>query len=367
MVLKNINTINIGNIKEIADEFLNYFIAKGYVLCAPEPIIPTIDKTIAFTNATIVPLKPLFTKPYNQPGFVVYQPCVRLWNITNNAFEGSFTSFFRMLSILVHPSVKTDEILKEIFEYIENVLNISADKIIIHSNSLTNDLVGDLYKKYKVIQDKFNDKFYKWSYGINGVTGRGVTIFVDSNGKSRELGNFVQISKDNKIIGYEFGLGIESYIGIKKGYQNNFDILFGKNINKKLLDITCIRGVIEHALKKNSKKISGTTKSSIRKVNSELVYAICNFQNGDCSYIKNINWSLMDVEIETIDSLIPFLEEKIRKVKIDIKLLIDYKIYINRMIKLGKSEAWGNKKIANYIRKNNYQRVVGLINKNIFL
>jgi alanyl-tRNA synthetase len=367
MVLRSIHMIDINNIKKISKEFTDYFKSKGYILCPSEPIIPTRDKTIAFTNATIIPLKSYLVKSYSQPGFVVCQPCIRLWNIANNNFDGSFTSFFRMVSILIHPNIEINTILKEIFEYIKNVLNISDDKITIHSNSSTNDLSDELHKKYKVLQNKFDDKFYKWNYGFSDIKGRGITIFVDSNGKSRELGNFVQIKRGNKIIGYEFGFGIESCIGIINGYQNNFDVLFGKNINKKLFDITCTRVVIEQALKTNPGKISGTTRSSIRKVDNEMIYSICEFENGNCDYIKNIKWDLMDVSTEIIDNFIPSLEEKINQVKKDIKLLIDYKDYISKMIKSGKNQSWGDKKINNYIRKNNYQRIVDLINKNISL
>src|SRR3989344_2664863 len=359
--------VNSDEIKKISDGFVNYFKSKGYILHDSEPIIPIHDKTIAFINATIVPLKTFFTKSYNPPGFVVYQPCIRLWNIVNNNFDGSFTSFFRMVSILIHPGIELNKVRSEISEYLEHILNISADSIMVHSSKLTDDLVGDWRKKYKVVQDEFESKFYKWNYGFSDIKGRGVTLFIKFANGCRELGNFVEITKNKKVIGYEFGFGIESCLGIIHGYSSNFDILFGKNINKKLFDITSVRGVIEQALVLHKGKLNGTTLSSIRKVDNELVYAICEFCNGDPSYIRNMNWDLLDVKLEIVENLISFLDKKIKQVRIDIKLFIDYKIYLNRMIKLGRGQDWATKKMESYMQKNNYYKVVDLFNKNIIL
>ena len=356
-----------GEVKKISNGFVSYFKSRGYILHGSEPIIPVHDKTIAFPNATIVPLKKFFTESYNSPGFVVYQPCIRLWNIANNNFDSSFTSFFRMVSILIHPSIELNKVQSEISEYLEHILNISADSIIVHSSRLTDDLIGHWRKKYKVVQDEFESKFYEWNYGFNGIKGRGITLFIKFTNGSRELGNFVEIVKNKKIIGYEFGFGIESCLGIMNGYSSNFDILFGKNINKKLFDITSVRGVIEQALVFHKGKINGTTLSSIRKVDNELVYSICEFCNGDPSYIRSINWDLLDVKLEIVESLISLLDKKINQVRMDMKLFIDYKIYLNRMIKLGRGQDWATKKIEDYIQKNNYYKIVGLFNKNIVL
>lgn len=359
--------ISFSEVEQIYKGFLKYFESKGYILCDSEPIMPTHDKTIAFTNATIVPLKTFFTKSYQQPGFVIYQPCIRLRNIVSGNFDGPFTSFFRMVSILVHPDVKLSRIQDEISEYLKNILGVPSNKIIIHSNKLTKDLVDNWSKKYEVVYDKFDGKFYKWNYGFDGVNGRGITFFIKLENESRELGNFVEITKNGKIIGYEFGFGIESCIGTLRGCQNNFEVLFGVDINKKLSDITCVRAVIEQALMTNKNKISSTTKASIRKVDCELVYTICELESGNCSYIRNINWSIIDIKPEVIESLIFYLEKKIDQVKSDIKLLNDYKEYIFRMIESGKEQNWADKKMNDYIHKNNYYKIVSLINKNISL
>jgi alanyl-tRNA synthetase len=358
---------SLGEVEKIYKGFLKYFKLKGYILCNSDPIIPIFDKTIAFTNATIVPLKIYFTKSYKQPGFVVYQPCLRLRNIVSDNFDGPFTSFFRMVSILVHPNVKLSKIQEEISEYLKNILGVPSDKIIIHSNKLMGDLIGNWSEKYEVIYDKFDGKFYKWDYGLDSIKGRGVTFFIKLENESRELGNFVEITKNGKIIGYEFGFGIESCIGILNECQNNFEVLFGQNINKKLSDVTCVRAVIEQSLMTNKNEISSTTKASIRKVDCELIYAICEFENGNCSYIRNIDWSIMDIKPEVIELLISYLEKKINRVKSDTKLLNDYKEYIFRMMESGKDQDWADKKMNDYIHKNNYYKIVNLISKNISL
>lgn len=359
--------INSIELKKIYQEFLDYFKSNGYYFHDAEPLIPTSDKTLAFTNATIVPLKKFFSKSYKKPGFVIFQPCLRLWNIKNDNFVGNFTSFFRMVSILVHPEVEFINVQNEISNYLKNILKIPEGQIIIHSNKTTNDLVGAWLEKYEIVYNQFDNKFYKWNYGFNNIKGRGVTFFIKTGNKPRELGNFVEIRDKEKVIGYEFGFGVESCAGIINGLENNFDVLFGKDINRKLLDITCARVIIEQALWLADYKINGTTRSSIRKVDSELVYSICEFENGDCSYIRNINWDIFDVELGVVESVINSLEAKIDQIKKDIKLLNDYQEYLNKMIELGKKQDWADRKINEYISKNNYYKIINLINKKTIL
>lgn len=316
MVTLNCMT-TISEINNVSNLFINYFKSKGYVLCNQEPLIPINDSTIAFTNATIVPLKKYLNKSFKEPGFVVYQPCIRLHNLVDDDYTGKFTSFFRMVSILVHPSSDLINIYNDISEFVEKILSIPKDKIVVHYNNHVEDLVCEWKDNYSLIKGEFKNNFYEWSYGVENVKGRGVTFFININNQSRELGNFVEITRNRKVIGYEFGFGIESCVGVMNGHNNNFITLFNSDTDRKLHDMTSVRCVIQKSIKTygNLKEMPSSTRSSIKKLDHELAYYICEVKQGDCSYIKNIDWSLFEVEKEMVDEVALYLEAKVAQIK----------------------------------------------------
>ncbi len=360
----------VNKIKSIHLEFIDYFKSEGYRYVPPEPLFPSEDKTVAFTNATIIPLKKYLNQPYAVPGFVVYQPCLRLRNLDSDNYNPQFTSFFRMVSILSHPDVELDKVQKIISRYLAEILQIPSDKIILHYSTKVIDLVSDIWKEdYKLEKGNFSEDFYSWTYGMEGVIGRGITFFVETTYGPRELGNFVEITTNGVLSGYEFGFGIESAICIIDNYKNNFSVLFPSHLNSKLIDLTCSRGVIfqELASNKGHGIISSSARSCIKKIDHELAYSILEYNEGNCSYISAINWELCGVQFESVKQLKNYLESKIMRIKKSAKLVDSYKKYLKTMMSSGKSELWAKVKMEEYIKKNNYKRITDLMAKKVIL
>ena len=81
-----------------------------------------------------------------------------------------------------------------------------------------------------------------------------------------ELGNFIEIKNGSKIIGYEFGFGIETCYGILNGIPNNFLTLFNSNENKKINDLFIALCVITEAAEAKEKRQPGIPDCLLDKI-----------------------------------------------------------------------------------------------------
>lgn len=350
--------VHAHDIRNIVDGFLGFFGAHGYVHHDAMPLIPVGDSTLSFTNATIVPIKRYVREPYVSPGFVLYQPCVRLRNVAQDTFDGPFTSFFRMVSIFSHPSIAVTDVQREISEYLEDILHIEPVDIVVHTNHASAHLLAYWKDRYTVVLGAHAPSFYEWQYGLPGTTGRGVTICVRTGTTWRELGNFVEVCTDGVCVGYEFGFGVESCLGIQHNLSDNFQVLFGSVTERKLSDLTCTYAVALQALVDHKGVVPGSTRSAFIRLERELVYTLYERTRGTTFQIASLDWDMCDVRPEIVARAEQRLRAKLSRVTKSVALLARYRAYVALMVSRGRSHAWAELKVKQYITKHGLQRIV---------
>lgn len=202
-------------------QFFNCFLELGYKEISPETILPQNDKSLYFTNSTTVPLKPYInSNSIVYPGFVLLQPCIRLHNIKMNQlrddeYSPEYMSYFKMLGVMscaeYFPNIAFD-----IWRYLIEILKIPKYDIKILSSDICDDFCY-IWNKIDngplVDKNSEDESFYRWNYGLQGVFGKGCTFVIQqSDGTFQEIGQLIQIQTEEKIIGYEFGVGVETML-----------------------------------------------------------------------------------------------------------------------------------------------------------
>lgn len=343
-------------ILDVTRDFVSHFARCGYMYHEPEPLIPNNDKTLAFTNATIVPLKKYLLGGFTSPGYVVVQPCLRLRNLANNSFDGQFTSFFRMASILAHSAIPYADLQNAISIYITTTLGFH--EIELHYNADTEHLAAKWDRAvFNPLCNKHERQFYTWTYGISNLHGRGVTLCVNTQHGVRELGNIVEILDGGRVVAYEFGFGIESYLCIRESLPDNYAVIGDHSPDRKLHDLTLTAGVVHQAMKESVHPLPGTTASSVKKLTHELAYHLYETDEKNIEYFKEIDWEYAGVLPEAVHICTDAIRQKLLAIKTSERMLSQYRAYTERMMALGRDALWKEKKLSQYIRRNNLQRV----------
>jgi len=205
--------------EELHQGFFEYFKERGYREIEPEPLLPRADKSLIFTNATIVPFKEYIERSnIPESGLMVEQKCLRfqnLKNIFNETYEPKYSNYFRMLGVM---GINEQRCSLDAIGYVKNKLGIPEISLGIFASSNDRSIFKSWYQHFDVQENTENENFYNWKYGMENIRGRGITISVKQNsGKYDDIGNMVAILKHDEVIGYEFGFGIETTIARKYG------------------------------------------------------------------------------------------------------------------------------------------------------
>lgn len=347
--------MKVETVVSVTKDFITHFAAYGFSLHDSEPLIPRDDPTLAFTNSTIVPLKSYLKDGFAPPGFMLVQSCLRLRNLATDTYSDQFTSFFHMASILVHSTLPYNELQYSVSMYMTEALGFET--IEIHYDGHTESLAQGWSSNFIPVNGQKEPSFYAWKYGIPGVGGRGITFLVNTPHGARELGNLVELRSEDRVIGYEFGLGIESCIGIQQSLPDNYAVLQETILDRKLLDLTIAAGVAHQAMQDESRVVPNTTKSSIRKILHELAHYIFEKNESNVDYLNQMKWVQFEVSPKAVQALTNAITHKLLAIGTAERMLSKYRAYIEYMGTNGKNEAWRKKKLDEYIYKNNLERI----------
>lgn len=207
------------NREHIVKNFLDFFSSLGYTACQQAPLI-TSDKSLLFTNATIVPWKKYVVgETIPERGVMAMQQCLRLRVLEDpitienqeERFSNRFLGYFNMLGVLTEDVT----IVKAIPSLLIEKYGIKKERIKIFAPE--KDTFASL-TEFNVEYDTLEN--YIWQYGIKDTVGRGATIALKQQDNTyKEIGQLIEIQHKEKKT-YEFGFGLETFITRKESYPD---------------------------------------------------------------------------------------------------------------------------------------------------
>jgi len=253
---------------DIRKEFLKFFERKGHKIYPSAPLVPD-DPSLLFTNAGMVPFKPIFTgeKPApTPPRATSSQLCMRAGGKHNDLENVGYTNrhhtLFEMLGNFSFGDYFKEEAIGYAWEFVTEVLNLPKEKlwITIHESD---DEAGKIWEKY-VAKDKIvkmGDKDNFWQMGDTGPCGPCSEIHYDQgeqfNSSDDYLGGdgdrfleiwnlvFMQYDRDKngKLTplpkpSIDTGMGLERITAIKEGVTSNYDTSIFRPLLEKIVEIT---------------------------------------------------------------------------------------------------------------------------------
>lgn len=207
--------------REILAEFTSHFADRGYHLWEAQPILPQEDITLFFNNSAIVVYKSYMRgeREMEPPGGFVVQPCVRMQILLSEdpAIVPEYMSYFKMCGAF-SPVSSYRSFAEDIWSFFRETLGCTNQDIQIHATNAHESLLGPWLDMPTfaplVAWDTFPDDYYNWQFGVEGITGRGLTLAIRNNKADgfRDVGNIMEICRDSQPIGYGLGFGLETLI-----------------------------------------------------------------------------------------------------------------------------------------------------------
>jgi hypothetical protein len=204
---------------KFVQDYIIFFTRRGYTPSSPVELTSS-DDSVLFTNSTIVPWKNYsLSEPIPRQGVFAnpYQPCLRLHCLTDALIPDAakekrprrLLGYFNMLGVLCEQET-AERLPNDVLDLLINTYRIPQDKIGVFISS-TNDFVGSIDERVRIIKGEQADSEYKWTYGKDfPLFGEGAKIkLLQNNGEFLSFGQIIKISSPQKIT-FEFGFGIET-------------------------------------------------------------------------------------------------------------------------------------------------------------
>jgi len=254
---------------DIRKKFLEFFESKGHKVYPSAPLVPD-DPTLLFTNAGMVPFKPIFTgeKPApTPPRATSSQLCMRAGGKHNDLENVGYTNrhhtLFEMLGNFSFGDYFKEDAIKYAWEFVTEVLKLDKDRlwITIHESD---DEAGKIWERYvpknRIV--KMGDKDNFWQMGDTGPCGPCSEIHYDQgadkfNSPEDYLGGegdrfleiwnlvFMQYNRDEKgnlhplpKPSIDTGMGLERITAVVEGVESNYDTSIFRPLLEKIVEIT---------------------------------------------------------------------------------------------------------------------------------
>lgn len=210
--------------------FLTFYSEQGYQIVPPESLLPHEDTSVIFTGATITALKRQLQEGIRPPGYCLVQKCLRvkrLEQMYDLSVYPDWTHYFTMCGILAAPD-RREEVIEEAYQLLTQRLGLMPENVLILASSQDRDLFGPLsIRGITVQEDTESLTYYRWTYGMPNIYGRGITFLLRHDGQDayRELGNIISVEdSDGKVKAYEFGFGLESLLSKMHGHKKPIEV-----------------------------------------------------------------------------------------------------------------------------------------------
>jgi hypothetical protein len=222
--------------KEIIDklnyEYSKYFSGLGYKKNESVKITSGVDESVVFIGSTISVLKSkLLQDKISYNGDYLIQRSIRTRGLKRELIpeKNEWSSYFDATGILVKYT-DLDKLIYDIMEFLNKILNIKYEDILIRISKLDIDLNRGLLNINSNINVEYNtreESYYKHKYGLDiyDIYGRNFNIAIKDNisKQYKDIGNIIIIESQKKEYGVECAIGLNALIMRKLGIDNSID------------------------------------------------------------------------------------------------------------------------------------------------
>lgn len=202
----------------LEEYFTNFYTKRGYVEHNPEPVQSRIDDSVLFIGSSINVLKPMLNSGIPKNGVFINQPCLRTQNqriFYNDNEEFEYNSYFHTSSVLA-PIESINKVTLDAVDFVKNIPEVNDSRMLIKVSSRDIDLIESIKSvglANRMEIDTADLDYYDWTYGKEGMNGRGLTIAIKNNaGDYRDIGNIIVIEEDGSPTAVEWGYGTETML-----------------------------------------------------------------------------------------------------------------------------------------------------------
>ncbi len=254
---------------DIRQAFLDYFENQDHQVIKSAPLIPD-DPTLLFTNAGMVPFKPIFVGEVpapNPPRAVSSQTCLRAGGKHNDLENVGYTArhhtFFEMLGNFSFGDYFKAEAIAHAWHFLTEVIALPKEKLYISVHE-SDDEAEQIWLNYVPADriERMGDADNFWQMGDTGPCGPCSEIYFDQgaehfNGPEDTFGGegdrflevwnlvFMQYNRDEKGVlhplpkpSIDTGMGLERITAVKEGVFNNYDSSLFKPLIEAIATIT---------------------------------------------------------------------------------------------------------------------------------
>lgn len=196
------------SVYEVESSFYDYYSKCGYDIIPEVPTYPSPDESVLFIGAQISTWKPKVLSETPIGSIANPQTCIRTQNLdyySDSSRAMNFCTVFRTHGVLTDKSL--NEAITESYEYLNNVLNIPDEEILVKTST---ELLGRFACQATTEIDTEIADYYVWEYGHPRLSGEGITYALKNpDGAFHDIGNVIEIRRDGETVAVEWGFGEE--------------------------------------------------------------------------------------------------------------------------------------------------------------
>jgi alanyl-tRNA synthetase len=142
-----------------------------------------IDPSVLFIGSSVSALKSVYLNNDIPPnGVTINQPCIRTHNLKNifNEKPNKGNTFFHLMG-----GIACDDKLLDVYnlslKYFSEGLKINRDRLLVRASSADKDILEKINRTAEGPQIELDSRqldYYRWKYGIDGVSGRGIAFAI---------------------------------------------------------------------------------------------------------------------------------------------------------------------------------------------
>jgi len=267
--------------KFVSTSYLSHFMENGYIEQKSVDIVAQdIDPSVLFIGSTISALKHMYlNNKIPACGVVINQLCIRTHNLkklyTERQNKGN--TVFELIGGLSEVS-KFSEVYNLSLRYFYEKVKIEKESLFVKASSADKDILESIKKDQnspKIEIDGRKLDYYRWKYGIPGVSGRGIAFSVRNKfdkKKSMTLGNIILMESNQLPSAVQWGFGISSIICGKYGKEKVIEgslisqvVPYDKGPNSKFADsLTAVIEMYNSGLKPSNRGVDSYLKAYLR-------------------------------------------------------------------------------------------------------